>query len=71
MAEEGVGCGGMYFAFKSPAARAAWPSREARLATCCVSPYKFGRRATLLWHANPQTQNYAPALFGGYIRREK
>ena len=56
---------------KSPRARAARPPREARLAVSGHFPYKIGRLATLLWHGDPRTQNYTPALFGGYIRGEK
>ena len=66
----GVRCGGGDVT-KSPAARAAWPSGEGRLATCRAGPYKTGRRAALFWHTNPRTQNYAPALFGGYVRGKR
>lgn len=53
---------------KSPRARAARPSGEARRGTCCGSPYKTGRRATLFWATHPPTQKQRSALSGGYIR---
>lgn len=69
--EGGVGWrGGMDFA-KSPRARAARARGEAQNGTFSDFPHKPVGLATLFWHHHPETQNRAPAPFGGYIRRKK